>query len=444
MSRVLPALARRSLVGGAVVAFVFFAVGLAQKGASNEGAGAHSPETSNPCALVQGKNEAKTVCILIQVKNQDVQPIEIEETLKFGARKLKYGSPQISATRLRPETLAEIQRIISNLESSRTGSKKGQPIISQKVSDQNIEWEVDLNVPETGVVLRKLVLTLKDKKEPKVIELSISKDKPSPVSPTVVPGVYVVRLAQHEIPIKYVAHFHSAENREIREVSGAWPATQQCFLVTIKGLQGDYKTLLDFVRRADGDTQNVANPIDDFEQGPDIAMVFAAIGFKHIRQGSILDEKRWVPIVRPRDGEKSNRVWMLFPLTREETEKKLLEYRKLAPTELSKKIRAEPHKWSEANPELMIIHTKLTPTWIELPYVKKEQGFSRELRIENVRALQKTLPEAYRLIVYEFGDPEDSSAQAVEENSRRVWVIGEAIKEWPEGIKEAANKAVPK
>jgi hypothetical protein len=420
MPRVLPALARWTAAGGVIVVAVL--------------AGTARP---------QDAPRQSTLCILVQVKNQDVSAKEIEETLAKGIKELKFKQSQIRASRLRPETLDELQRLMSSLEPPRGGGTG--PLIRQKGGDRLVEWEFNLNVDEPGVVLTQLELKAHkgDKEEKKVIDLTTTTKPDDPVVRTALPGTYVVRLPAGFTPVSYVAHYQTARARQGKSVEGQWPAVQQCFLVTVKDFEGDYKELLDFVRRVPGREPKVANPFDDYEKGQDIAMVFATVGFKLTPPGSIFDENRWVPVVQGIENTDSHRVWMLFPLKRDEVDKKLEEYRKLSPKELSDKIREEKPRWAKDEVQIAIDDKNLVPAWVELPRVG-EKRFSREFRIKDVRALQKALPEAYRLIVYEFGTPEDSSAQAVQDGGARVFVIGEAIKEWPEGIKGAADKATGK
>jgi len=407
--------------------------------------------------------------ILVEAKAEQT-PEAVLKTLKRGAELTKCtyeGKPDIQATP------AAFFRMLRRLDSEpdtdeitgkdkKGGKEKEEVRVTMRPSlDEANNWLVRVHYPEDGHLTK---LDVGFGKEGKAKTRSytpknLDKDAEAPLVLTLA-RTYVLRLAKdknvgkEDVPSTFAATVDRTKSKGDKKVTatGSVDSGPRYFMVTFVNFDGELEKLFDAIK----DPKKVGNPVEDAKADERLSLVFAS--WHRRLPGS---EEFDGFIHKPRFARLPNRnvvrVWILFPLTKAEAEKRLADYRKITDSEkLVRKIRDEmPVRGSDP----VTVGASTKAKWIELPDAsgKKPDGtpkldyFSRDLPLQNFRDLQKMYPDAYRLVVYEFepdGGPPDVGVEAIEVldpvTKRGVYVFSQAVAGWSARLQRLTEEEAQK
>jgi hypothetical protein len=224
------------------------------------------------------------------------------------------------------------------------------------------------------------------------------------------PGTYVLQLGKGKQPKR--ATLRCTEERDDgsttapSDVKVDWPDVGRCYLVTLKGVQGDEQKLFESLQ----DERKVGNPIRELYNSTATLIV-----------GSFREKSNWrrrgfVSLrYSPPANTDPKRLWIRFPMTEAEESAARAELDKqLEPDYGFKKLPA----WLEARqlkPGEKLVHG--VDRWVALPWNQSERAFELDVPIDT-RAWQSLLNTSRdqvgdrALLVWEFENPADPNDRA--------------------------------
>jgi hypothetical protein len=224
------------------------------------------------------------------------------------------------------------------------------------------------------------------------------------------PGTYVLQLGKGKQPKS--ATLRCTEERDDgsttapSDVKVDWPDVGRCYLVTLKGVQGDEQKLFESLQ----DERKVGNPIRELYNSTATLIV-----------GSFREKSNWrrrgfVSLrYSPPANTDPKRLWIRFPMTEAEESAARAELDKqLEPDYGFKKLPA----WLEARqlkPGEKLVHG--VDRWVALPWNQSERAFELDVPIDT-RAWQSLLNTSRdqvgdrALLVWEFENPADPNDRA--------------------------------
>ena len=256
----------------------------------------------------------------------------------------------------------------------------------------------------------------------------------------VLPGSYVLHLDLKDPPTNYIITAQKITGGESEEIKGTWPESDQYFVIILRDFRGQRKALFETIKAKEPNEKGlrITNPLDDIRLDRDFVLTFASLGVKlqiappEFEPGKYLPT---MPLVPRRDPK---RAWIYFPLSREQAAAEFAKLSSLDGAQVIDAILKSGPSTAEKEPEVEI-KPGMSPRWLELTAMPDGQRFRRELTIKDYKGLQSTLPEVWRLQVYEgqsgrailVGHP-DSSRQG-------GFVVDVPIENWPGEIEKGVK-----
>jgi hypothetical protein len=175
--------------------------------AATAGARLRSDDKTDETASVKpSERSSSTLCVLVHVKGKLLDRDVCEKTFEQAAELLGITGFSIASQAVEPRFYWTLQNLTRNLGTVRESLEPGKPTVRQRGGDDVTEWDLSLNTP--GFVLNKLELTFADK-EGKTTSRTLVPDKTgktqAALRPTMLQGVYIVRLPATEVPAKFTA-----------------------------------------------------------------------------------------------------------------------------------------------------------------------------------------------------------------------------------------------
>jgi hypothetical protein len=184
--------------------------------------------------------------------------------------------------------------------------------------------------------------------------------------------------------------------------------------------------------------------------GSVVTLATLDIDMTDVRTGDSFDKNDFIAVVGGLTGRKVKRVWMRFPLTKEEASMALGAFRKFSTVQLAQEIRKDAVK-AETDPKVdpkvdpkapmkgHVLNATDKARWFELAGNADATQFSTRVTLQDVKALRGRFPQAYRLLVYEFDDgkgPPEAILVTERPKGSRVAVILQKIEAWGPGLDE--------
>jgi hypothetical protein len=249
------------------------------------------------------------------------------------------------------------------------------------------------------------------------------------------PGVYILKVPAGR-SVKSATFMVTDEakggNAAPVPLEVAWPDTGRCYLVTLKGVEGDEKSLYDTLK----DGKKISNPIKGLEDATKAAIVVAS--FKEMVAVALRFEVDAIKLSYPKPGGgvEPKRMWMRFPLTKAEAE--------TLSRELDGKFVGDGFKTMPAWLRKNLLGEKLTPEgstgWFELPWNADHQQFERTLPIDTKSWQQRLVNNNEymgdnAILIYEF-EGEDGSQRIIKLDSGKYY-LSERFGSWLTGLPNA-------
>lgn len=231
------------------------------------------------------------------------------------------------------------------------------------------------------------------------------------------PGVYILKPrvpAGHSVKSATFMVSDEANGGQMAAVpkERAWPDLGRCYLVTLKGVEGDEKELYATLK----DEDKIANPVLGLEDASKGSLVVAS--FKEMLAELIVFKEDAIQLTFPKPGGKNKpkRMWMRFPLTKAEQEALERELDAMVAGDGFKTVPA----WIRKN---LMKGDRLTPDgsagWFQLPWNAERQDFETTLPIDTKSwkerlASNREFMGDNAIIVYEF-EGEDGSQRIIKQ-----------------------------
>lgn len=390
-------------------------------------AGAVIAQQPEPTPIIPlGRPGEKTLYIMVragahlsaeQLKNTLTQGLNISQATIAGKPEIRQVSPFI---------FDELEALTSRTAKAVEGANAEHSVIRRlPLRDQGM-WAFHLQ--SQSHVLKKLTITYRN----------AGKKEYVPVGPQekgdvklIVPGSYAVKLEANDDPVAYEAEVIEIDGNPQR-LEGKWPALDRCYVVTMHNFRGDQNRLFTIIQ----DPRQVANPLDSVRLGSDLVFVFANMDSNAASvEGDHFSGNSLIVNVPGALNRNTARVWMLFPLTKQQAEDKLKELRAIKDElKISQVVRENAiHSGTEH-----VVGPETPARWLELPEHVTGRGFRRVIPLRDFKGLLEKYPAAYRLLVWEFDNGVTRAAiQVVHPDSKeRGYVVDQILKEWPNAIKE--------
>jgi len=225
-----------------------------------------------------------------------------------------------------------------------------------------------------------------------------------------------------------------AKDATPRTVRLAFPKSDRCFVIRIAEFDGDREKLFQKVK-----SMEVTNRFTDISARENFTVVFGNINAQGATTGEgIIGLNLSVSVGGVRD-QKVSRVWMLFPLSKEQCDNQVKQFK-----DLSRPIATVPQKIREkaVRPEekgtAVALFTE--PRWFELS--PTGAGFEGQIRLvdksSDYKKLREQFPQVWRILVWEGGDEGAPRAVVLEENQL---LKAEEIEGWGDKVKAAEGRA---
>jgi hypothetical protein len=355
----------------------------------------------------------------------------LRETLELGLEKAncRFEKP-VEIQAIAPTVFEELARLIGH------GGMVGPPAVGEglelrQLPTRGSTWEFRL--PKASQMLRELTIEYRKAGARKYTARAAEEADRLTL---IVPGSYAVQLLANDDPVRYVAQVVEVGEKP-QEVKKDWPQSDRFFALTIRKFQGDQKVLFETLQ----DKRQLGNPLKNIEPVRNITFAFANLNSKAGKIGGPLMEGNvYLPQVPGIEEREPKRVWMYFPLTRDEAMKARDRYREFGTKSLPEHLRKEGK--TVAYDDSATIDAGSEPRWFELLDRADGRGFTRQVPMKDFRQLAaKYRQGVWRLVVWEF-DKGDPQAIAVQHpgDGRRVYVLEEEIKGLPGQMAERGDK----
>ncbi|WP_232055938.1 hypothetical protein [Tuwongella immobilis] len=356
---------------------------------------------------------------------------KIEATLTSGLREAKCtidGRPQVK--KISPIVYEEVESLIS-APPGEPGAEAAEAINIRTLPTREPISEFRLKSPSQ--ILKSLTVTYE--KAGKVTYKPTAPEKNGPLT-LIVPGRYGLKLDPADRPLNYDAVI-SELGKDDETMSSKWPERDQFFVVTMRNFRGSKETLFRVVQNGD----LVANPLQNIRLGRDFTFVFANMDSLVPTAPELIEGNELIVQVPAPNGRSPRRVWMMFPLTKEQMAKERDNFRKFTSTELPDEIRKNAIL---ATQPATIAHN--TPaSWIEIPRESaNSRSFLRRLPLEDPSKLGESFPTLGRLLVYEFDNGTPEAIEMQHPTYDRTYVLDEEMKTWASALQRSGKGTPPK
>lgn len=357
-----------------------------------------------------------------------------------------------------PATFESISRLLGGGFSQAPVALNGE-ISWRQIPARDTVWE--LKLPKAKQVLKELTVEYKKAGTVKYTTASNKPDEKRDETKEfglILPGSYSIPMLADDEPESYSGtvreldpETNMVKETEIKKTK--FPEIDRFFSITIRGFRGNQQRLFDVMQ----DSRFVPNPVKNLEPVKNYTFAFANLSSDLPIGGRILEGQEYLARVPSVTGRNAKRVWIMFPLTKEEADAKAKELNKLSGADLSKLIRTTGDTVTAKDNELVNADSK--PRFFELPDMSNgnQTLFGRNIKLEDFRGLAKKYPAVHRLVLWEFdnGDTQ-SSIEVADNNGKSVNVLNEEIVALPnilqekskappekEGSKEPKKEAIP-
>jgi hypothetical protein len=314
-------------------------------------------------------------------------------------------------------------------------------ILVEPFAGDSLLWEITTGDPDTYITAIDLTFKGSDGQTATKHYDAAEKTRTEAALRYYRPGQYLLKLETSISPRTAELTLKKAGGQP-RKVTITWPVSDRYFIVSLENFAGDARQLTGALM----DKNVMGTPFKSVGPVEPMSLVLA-----DLRAMISSVTKSWngntfeVQIPGLRDA-KTTRVWVLFPLTREQKDRELAEINARIESgssqDLSKAIRTRS---MPARPgQAYVMRPDTEPKWYELTggEDKPFRGDFTLAAIDQWKAKGR-LPECYWLIVYEFGEGEEATPNPVQkerviEGVREtfpVYAYDEEVPEWPTGIK---------
>jgi hypothetical protein len=436
----------------------------AKSAAPKAQAGPNPPAEATPHRVGEESRVAATLYMVVQVKREKSVPpglvrdaiIDAKDALNDNAR-AGGGEPvcefETPVIRMINETIFREFAAFADQEPAPAqafdpADARASKVRLQPIPSRDSLWEFDLNTAKGSsgggerdlLVAQELTIERKSGKKDTYKPVRLAEAKPNDDFRMVVPGSYLLRLDQKDAPVRYEIKAQGIVSSKEETIREEWPESDQFFVITLRNFRGDRQRLFMAVQNKVAGIR-IANPLDDVRLDRDFLLTFASLGGKFPATEPEFEPGKYVPAMPKVPGRDPNRAWILFPLTKEQVGSELAKLRDLDASSLPAAIRASGPSLAAQEQELEIT-PGMRPRWIELASTSDGQRFRRELTIKDYRGLQATLPEVWRLEVYELEANGKSRAIYVahpERSKEGVIVAERPIRNWPGAIESGVK-----
>ncbi|MDX1925641.1 MAG: hypothetical protein SFV81_03940 [Pirellulaceae bacterium] len=318
---------------------------------------------------------------------------------------------------------------------STTESILGGALRIRRFDTNSTDWLLNLGVPDNSLI--ELEVTSKvgnnDATTNKFVQGS-SIDSPLRYHSQ---GRYVLTLPVDAVPTKYKAKIRDGKTGESVSAEGDWPLPDNYYFVKFTSFSGDEKVLYDALKSGEA-----GNKVHQIEETKGIEIVLADFLPQQVQKGISWEKNRMtVREEMPEGAGVLARVWMQFPMPKEEATRRWQELSKLQRDEVSQRIRTEPHVAFGTPAKLLPKNSD--PSWFELAPVKNAAGaithFERSFEFEDVATWKNvTNDAASRLVVFEGDNGKQQYAVNVNHpvHNRNTFVVDKEIPNWVSGVRE--------
>lgn len=364
----------------------------------------------------------------------------LRETLELGLEKAdcQYEKP-IDVQSIPASVFEELAKLIGQGGLATPPAAASEDINVRQLPTRGSTWEFRLSKPTQ--MLQELTIRYRKGGEQKYTAKASEENKRLTL---IVPGSYAVQLLPNDDPISYEAKLAELGQKP-QVLKKKWIPIDRFFAITIRKFQGEQDKLFSVLQ----DKEKIANPLKNIEPIQNFTFAFANLKAGAGKLGErIMEGNVYLPQVPGVEERNPKRVWIYFPLTKEEAIKARDEYRKKGTVSLPKAIR-DSGKTVTADNKDMVVDAKSVPRWFELLDRGDGRGFTRQIPLADFRQLQVKYPQVWRLVVWEFDSGDTPQAIRVQHPADKelVYVLEEEIKGLPSQIAERGkkeNKAEPK
>lgn len=346
--------------------------------------------------------------IIHMVTQTDSSMSQQELARKFDVARNKTEGCSFESYDIRPIHPNTYSLLKSILQGEAAPNAAGQAAVSiEPMQGQDGAWTVNLRSDTKYLESARLKVASSTGGEEELAMKAEPKDKTSANLRFYSPGVYILKVPTGTAPKSatlMVTDEAKGSPAVPEAVELAWPDIGRCYLVTLKGVEGDEKALYDTLK----DPKKIANPIKGIEDATKAAIVVGS--FKEMLAVVIVFKDDAIQLSFPKPGNaEPKRMWMRFPLTK--TEEASIS------KELDAKFAGDGFKTVPAWIRQNLLGERLTPEgstgWFELPWDIEHQAFERILPIDT-KSWQERLVNNKEfmgenaILLYEFADEEDT------------------------------------
>jgi hypothetical protein len=343
----------------------------------------------------------------------------IRDTLTLGLKTARCQYDGLEVQPLNPVLFEELERLIGEGAPPPPAAAEG--ISVRQLLARGSYWEIRL--PKPTQQLRGLAIEYRKAGSKKY---TLNAGDEAERYALIMPGSYAVQLLAGDEPVRCWV--------EVAELGGkpqpqelAWPQSDRFFAIVIRRFQGSQKALFEVIQ----DKEQLANPLENVKPLRNFSFVFASLDSRAGKLGGpLLEGNVYLPQVAGIEGRSPRRVWMLFPLTRDEAASALKEYRQHGSGELAEAIRKGGKMISDEQADVAV-DAASGPRWFELVDRGDGKAFSRKIPLKDFRKLQEKYPSVWRLLVWEFDKGTPQAIAVQHPTDGRVYVIEEEVKGLP-------------
>lgn len=414
----------RSLHGPVYLAMALMLLGLAPMAAlpaESASAGSATPSAGSQSLL------------LLVRANPETTPDRIKATLLAGIKQAGCSCTSIQIREVDPRVIDQLEATLRMLEPT---SKGWVNRVTSKLELRKTElqtWEIRLPAPTLDWI-EKLEVWYDRAQEWVSYE-------PVPPEKAQIPGLIVISVRnglyefrpdeQKGRPAKYRVHYSGSHSPKVDE--GDFPLVDKCYVINLLDFVGDKTQLFDVVK----DKDKVANPFTDIRERTNVTLVFGSIDARSATTGETVVGTDLFVSVSGVAGRSPSRAWMLFPLTQEEAQRTAATIDKLPDPSVAL---PEFIRKNAASPDQAVLELP-GPRWFEL--APSGSGFEGRIklarRIEDLGSLVQKYPRMYRILVWEFEYPNNSSREAIyveAPGGDRLYIM-EEMSSWDRILKQA-------
>jgi len=416
---------KRLIVVGAILTAMPVGTALAQGTLTNRvpesaaaGQGRLSPRADGTRAGDGRRDGApRNIHMVIQTESSMSQQ---ELAAKFDSARKSTQGCSFESYDVRPIDPNTYQLLKSILQGVALPNVASQGAVSiEPMEGQDGAWTVNLKSDTKYLESAKLKVANSTQGEQELAMKAEPKDKTSANLRYHSPGVYILKVpagAEPKSATLMVTDEAKGGKAPPVAVEVAWPDSGRCYLVTLKGVEGEEKELYDTLK----DGKKIANPIKGIEDATKAAIVVAS--FKEMLAVVIVfkDDAIQLTFPKPGGGVEPKRMWMRFPLTKNDEAS--------ISKELDEKFAGDGFKTVPAWIRQNLLGERLTPEgstgWFELPWNAEHQAFERTLPIDT-KSWQERLVNNKEfmgenaILLYEF-EGEDESREIIKlDNGKR-------------------------